>query len=78
MQLCIRWNVFEAHGTILTNCVTCMRACDCCRSPVFVYVLLTRVSGIPMLEKAADERWNAEASYQKYKATTPILFPFLH
>ncbi len=41
---------------------------------MFVYILLTRVSGIPMLEKLADERWGAEASYQRYKAATPILF----
>ncbi len=44
-------------------------------SPVFVYLLLTRVSGIPMLESRADERWGDDPGYQAYKARTPVLFP---
>jgi steroid 5-alpha reductase family enzyme len=46
-------------------------------SPVFVYLLLTRVSGIPMLEARADERWGDEPGYQAYKARTPVLVPRL-
>ena len=44
-------------------------------SPVFVYILLTRISGVPMLEKRADERWGDEPEYQEYKESTPVLFP---
>jgi steroid 5-alpha reductase family enzyme len=44
-------------------------------SPLFVYVLLTRVSGIPMLESRADERWGEDPDYRAYKAKTPVLFP---
>ena len=44
-------------------------------SPVFVAVLLTRISGIPMLESRADERWGDEDGYQRYKNTTPALIP---
>jgi steroid 5-alpha reductase family enzyme len=44
-------------------------------SPVFVYFLLTRVSGVPMLESRADERWGDDPDYQAYKARTPVLFP---
>jgi steroid 5-alpha reductase family enzyme len=44
-------------------------------SPVFVLFLLTRVSGIPMLEKRADERWGDDAAYQRYKENTPVLVP---
>jgi len=44
-------------------------------SPVFVFLLLTRVSGIPLLEKRADDRWGDQESYQQYKANTPALFP---
>ena len=44
-------------------------------SPLFVYLLLTRVSGIPMLESRADERWGDDPAYQAYKARTPMLFP---
>jgi steroid 5-alpha reductase family enzyme len=44
-------------------------------SPVFVTVLLTRISGIPMLEKRADERWGGEEAYEAYKRRTSILIP---
>lgn len=44
-------------------------------SPVFVTILLTRISGIPMLEKKADERWGDEEAYQRYKESTPALVP---
>lgn len=46
-------------------------------SPVFVFLLLTRISGIPLLEKKADERWGEGAEYQRYKAATPVLLPRL-
>ncbi len=44
-------------------------------SPVFVVLLLTRVSGIPLLEKRADERWGDEPEYVAYKERTPVLVP---
>ncbi len=44
-------------------------------SPLFVYLLLTRVSGIPMLESRAEERWGDDPEFQAYKAGTPVLFP---
>lgn len=44
-------------------------------SPVFVYVLLTRISGLPMLERRADKRWGDDPGYQAYKARTPVLWP---
>jgi len=42
-------------------------------SPVFVFLLLTRVSGVPMLEEAADERWGGQDDYEAYKRNTPAL-----
>ena len=42
-------------------------------SPVFVFLLITRVSGVPMLEKRADDRWGDEPEYQAYKERTPVL-----
>ena len=42
-------------------------------SPVFVALLLTKVSGIPILEKRADDRWGGEPDYQRYKSQTPVL-----
>ena len=42
-------------------------------SPVFVAFLLIRVSGIPLLEQRADERWGGEDAYEAYKRRTPVL-----
>ena len=42
-------------------------------SPVFVFFLLTKVSGVPMLEEAADERWGGQDDYEAYKKSTPVL-----
>jgi steroid 5-alpha reductase family enzyme len=44
-------------------------------SPVFVILLLTRVSGVPLLEKSADERWGGDPDYEDYKKRTPVLVP---
>jgi steroid 5-alpha reductase family enzyme len=44
-------------------------------SPVFVFLLLTRVSGVPLLEKSADKRWGGEPEYEAYKARTSVLVP---
>ena len=44
-------------------------------SPVFVTFLLTRVSGVPLLEKRADEKWGGQEDYEAYKARTPVLVP---
>jgi steroid 5-alpha reductase family enzyme len=46
-------------------------------SPVFVTLLLTRVSGIPLLEKKADKKWGGQADYEAYKERTPVLIPRL-
>jgi steroid 5-alpha reductase family enzyme len=45
-------------------------------SPVFVFVLITRVSGLPMLEKRADEKWGGQEDYEAYKKRTPVLVPW--
>jgi steroid 5-alpha reductase family enzyme len=46
-------------------------------SPLFVTLLLTRVSGIPLLEKKADKKWGGQADYEEYKKNTPALIPLL-
>ena len=43
-------------------------------SPLFVYILLTRMSGVNMLEKIADERYGHLSEYVQYKKNTPVLF----
>ena len=44
-------------------------------SPVFVYLLITRVSGIPMLAARAKKRWGDDEDYQRYVRNTPSLVP---
>ncbi len=46
-------------------------------SPAIVALLLVRVSGIPLLEKRADEKWGGQADYEAYKSATPVLIPRL-
>ncbi len=46
-------------------------------SPIFVIILLTRVSGIPILEKQGDERWGGQEDYEEYKKNVPVLIPKL-
>jgi len=46
-------------------------------SPIFIYILLTRISGIPILEERAMARWANNPEYQKYRENTPALVPNL-
>ncbi len=42
-------------------------------SPLFVYLLLTRISGVRMLERRADRDWGEDADYQAYRTRTSEL-----
>ncbi len=44
-------------------------------SPLFVTLLLTRVSGIPMLEARAEKKWGDEEEFRRYTDNTPVLIP---
>tara|TARA_Y100000590_G_scaffold192274_1_gene218593 strand:- start:2491 stop:3345 length:855 start_codon:yes stop_codon:yes gene_type:complete len=44
-------------------------------SPIFVWILLRWVSGVPMLEAQADQNWGENPEYRQYKESTPVLFP---
>jgi steroid 5-alpha reductase family enzyme len=44
-------------------------------SPLFVFLLITRVSGVPILERQADERWGGQQDYEEYKSRTSVLVP---
>ena len=46
-------------------------------SPFFVTLLLTKVSGLNLLEDRADKKWGQQEDYKKYKENTPILIPFI-
>lgn len=45
-------------------------------SPVYIATLLLFVSGVPILEKSADERWGKEADYREYKRRTSMVVPW--
>jgi steroid 5-alpha reductase family enzyme len=42
-------------------------------SPFFVYILLTRISGIPLLENRAIKKWGSDPEYISYLERTPAL-----
>ena len=42
-------------------------------SPIFVYILLTRISGIPMLENRGQKKWGSDPEYVDYMNKTPSL-----
>ncbi len=44
-------------------------------SPIFVALLITRVSGVPLLEQKADKKWGGQVEYESYKMNTPVLIP---
>eukprot|EP01061_Rhynchopus_euleeides_P009118 TRINITY_DN18267_c0_g1_i1.p2 TRINITY_DN18267_c0_g1~~TRINITY_DN18267_c0_g1_i1.p2 ORF type:complete len:308 (+),score=128.20 TRINITY_DN18267_c0_g1_i1:68-991(+) len=48
----------------------------CVISPIFVFLLINFVSGVPLLEKKADEKWGGQPEYEKYKHRVPVLFPY--
>ncbi|KNZ64663.1 hypothetical protein VP01_1005g1 [Puccinia sorghi] len=48
-----------------------------CLSPILEYLLITKVSGVPLLEEKADKQFKENPAYQAYKARTPVFWPKL-
>jgi steroid 5-alpha reductase family enzyme len=46
-------------------------------SPIFIFILITRMSGINLLEEHAENKWGGNGDYESYKSKTPILIPFI-
>lgn len=46
-------------------------------SPLWIFILLRFISGVPLLEKKANERWGKNPAYKKYRDSTPLLLPKL-
>ena len=44
-------------------------------SPLFVILLLTRISGVPLLEAQAKRRWGDDPEYRAWRARTATLVP---
>ena len=47
-------------------------------SPIFIYILLTKISGTPILDRRALEKWGHDPEYQKYRGKVPALIPRLY
>ena len=45
-------------------------------SPLFIVLLLTRISGINLLDARAAKRWGEDPSYQAYRGRTSVLIPW--
>lgn len=43
--------------------------------PIFITLLLLFVSGIPLVERSADEKYGSDVAYREYKRRTSILVP---
>ena len=48
----------------------------CCLGPALETFLILKISGIPLLEQAADDKWGDDYRYMKYKEATSVLIPF--
>ena len=46
-------------------------------SPIFIYLLLTKISGVPILDRRGLEKWGNQPEYHKYRENTPTLLPRL-
>lgn len=47
-------------------------------SPFWISLLLVRISGIPLLQKAAEKKYGEQSDFQRYKKETPKLFPLIY
>ncbi|KAF8899920.1 hypothetical protein CPB84DRAFT_1730684 [Gymnopilus junonius] len=45
-------------------------------SPLFIYILIRKASGVPPLERAADKKFENNPKYQQYKNTVPVFWPW--
>lgn len=45
-------------------------------SPFFVYFLLTKISGVPLLTKQAKKKWGDDSHWQDYFENTPAILPY--
>lgn len=46
-------------------------------SPLYIVVLLLFVSGVPILEKSAEEKWGDKREFVRYRSEVPVLIPTL-
>lgn len=44
-------------------------------SPVFIFLMIRFISGVPKLEKNASKKWGSDKDYQEYKKKTGLILP---
>ncbi len=69
-ELLVWWGLFVYAVTALDGAAFAVVA-----GPLFITVLLLLVTGIPPLERSADEKYGDDAAYRDYKRRTSILVP---
>ncbi len=47
-------------------------------SPLFIFLMIRFVSGVPKLEKSAKEKWGSQKEYQAYRKRTGNILPKPH
>merc|ERR1719422_1697850 len=62
---------------VTTSGISCFQNWDwlALLSPATTFLLLNFVSGVPMLEAKAKERWGEDPAWQWYTAKTPCMIP---
>ncbi len=69
-EILVWWGLFVYAAPFLDGAAFAVVA-----GPVFITVLLLFVSGIPPLERSADEKYGHDPAYREYKRRTSILVP---
>jgi steroid 5-alpha reductase family enzyme len=69
-EMLVWWGLFVYAVPVLHGAAFAVVA-----GPVFITLLLLFVSGIPPLERSADEKYGEDPAYQAYKRRTSILVP---
>jgi steroid 5-alpha reductase family enzyme len=69
-EMLVWWGLFAYAVPVLHGAAYAVVA-----GPIYITLLLLFVTGIPPLERSADERHGDEAAYRDYKRRTSILVP---
>ncbi|KAJ0976057.1 hypothetical protein J5N97_018022 [Dioscorea zingiberensis] len=69
-EILLWWGVFAASTPVLNGAEWLVVI-----GPVFLTLLMLFISGVPLLEKSADKRYNGVTEYHVYKSTTSPLIP---
>ncbi len=69
-EILVWWGLFLYAVPVLDGAAFVVVA-----GPLFITLLLLFVSGIPLLERSADEKYGDDPAYRDYKRRTSILIP---